>query len=104
MGGKRDSEDIDIVSHPVDDEAWHALDHFDPEFARDPRSVHLGLSTYAFQPYNIDFLSVFFTLARYRVVKIMHSCSKVVLLTTKHTMVYPGLGPSLEVIALHLAV
>jgi hypothetical protein len=35
----RDSEDPDIMSHPMDAEAWHALDHFDPEFARDPRSV-----------------------------------------------------------------
>jgi hypothetical protein len=34
--GIRDSEDPNIMSHPTDDEAWHALDHFDPEFARDP--------------------------------------------------------------------
>jgi hypothetical protein len=26
-----DSEDVDIMSHPMDAEAWHALDHFDPE-------------------------------------------------------------------------
>jgi hypothetical protein len=42
--GIRDSEDVDIMSHPADVEAWIALDRFDPEFARDPRSVHLGLS------------------------------------------------------------
>jgi hypothetical protein len=36
MEGIRDSEDSDIMSHPVDAEAWHALDHFDPEFARTP--------------------------------------------------------------------
>jgi hypothetical protein len=41
-----------------------------------------------------------FTPARYRVVKIACSCSEVVLWTTKHTMVYPGSSPSLEVIAL----
>jgi hypothetical protein len=41
--GKRDSEDPDIMLHPADGEAWQALDRFDPEFARDPRSVHLGL-------------------------------------------------------------
>jgi hypothetical protein len=52
--GKRDSEDIDIMSHPADAEAWHALDHFDPEFIRDPRSVHLGLSMNGFQPYSSD--------------------------------------------------
>jgi hypothetical protein len=38
----------------VDAEAWHALDHFDPKFARDPRSVRLGLSTDGFQPYSSD--------------------------------------------------
>jgi hypothetical protein len=32
-----DSEDDDIMSHPTDAKAWHALDRFDPEFARDPR-------------------------------------------------------------------
>jgi hypothetical protein len=43
--GKRESEDPDIMSHPVNSEAWQTLDHFDPEFVRDPRSVRLGLST-----------------------------------------------------------
>jgi hypothetical protein len=38
----RDTKDVNIGSHPVDVEAWHALDHFDPEFARDPRSARLG--------------------------------------------------------------
>jgi hypothetical protein len=42
------------MSHPADSEAWQALDCFDPEFARDPRSVHLGLSTGGFQPHNTD--------------------------------------------------
>jgi predicted membrane channel-forming protein YqfA (hemolysin III family) len=49
-------------------------------------------------------LLVFFASARYKVVKIAHSCSEMVLRTTKHTMIYPGSGPSLEVIALRLAV
>jgi hypothetical protein len=40
--GKRDSEDSNIMSHPVDGEAWQALEHFDPEFVRDPKSVRLG--------------------------------------------------------------
>jgi hypothetical protein len=48
--GKRDSEDHDIMLHPADTEAWEVLDRFDPEFVRDPRSVHLGLSTDGFQP------------------------------------------------------
>jgi hypothetical protein len=52
--GKRDSDDSDIMSHPTDGEAWQALDRFDPEFARDPRSVRLGLSMDGFQPHNTD--------------------------------------------------
>jgi hypothetical protein len=52
--GIRDSEDVDIISHPADVEAWHALDHFVPKFARDPRSVRLGLSMNGFQPYSSD--------------------------------------------------
>jgi hypothetical protein len=47
---------------------------------------------------------MFFALARYRVLKIARSCFEVVLRTTKHTMVYLDLGPSLEVIALRPAV
>jgi hypothetical protein len=45
-------------------------------------------------------ISVFCT-SKNRVVKILCSSSEVVLRTTKHTMIYPGSGPSLEVIALH---
>jgi hypothetical protein len=50
--GKRDSKDPNILLHLADTEAWEALDHFDPEFARDPRSVCLGLSTDGFQPHS----------------------------------------------------
>jgi hypothetical protein len=42
--GKRGSKDPDIMSHPADDEAWEALDRFDPEFVRD-----LGVSVLACQ-------------------------------------------------------
>jgi hypothetical protein len=49
-------------------------------------------------------VSLFFTPVRYKVVKIVRSYSEVVLQTIKHTMVYPGSGPSLEVIALRPAV
>jgi hypothetical protein len=38
------------------------------------------------------------------VVKNAHSYSEVVLQTTKHTTIYPGLGPFLEVIALRPAI
>jgi hypothetical protein len=44
-------------------------------------------------------VSVFCT-GKNRVVKIARSSSEMVLQTTKHTMIYPGSGPSLEVIAL----
>jgi hypothetical protein len=37
------------MSHPANREA---LDRFDPEFARDPRSVRLILSTDGFQHHN----------------------------------------------------
>jgi hypothetical protein len=50
--GKRDSEDLDIMSHPAGSEAWEALDCFNPEFARDPRSVRLGLLMNGFQPHS----------------------------------------------------
>jgi hypothetical protein len=49
---KRDSKDPDIMSHPADTEAWEALNRFDPEFVRDPRSVRLGLSMDGFQPHS----------------------------------------------------
>jgi hypothetical protein len=52
--GIRDSEYADIMLHLTDAKAWHTLDHFDPNFVRDPRSVCLGLSTDGFQPYNSD--------------------------------------------------
>jgi hypothetical protein len=50
--GKRDNEDSNIISHPADSEAWEAMDHFDPEFPWDPRSICLGLSTDDFQPHS----------------------------------------------------
>jgi hypothetical protein len=45
-------------------------------------------------------LSVFSTPTNYGVVKIARSSSEVVMRTMKHTMIYPGSGPSSEVIAL----
>jgi hypothetical protein len=50
--GDSDSQDPDIMMHPSDGDAWKALDRFDPEFARDARSVRLGLSTDGFTPYD----------------------------------------------------
>jgi hypothetical protein len=48
-------------------------------------------------------VSVFYTNKNW-VVKITRSSFKVVLQTTKHTMIYPSSDPSLEVIALHVVV
>jgi hypothetical protein len=45
---KRENEYPDIMSHLADSEAWQTLDRFDPEFARNTRSVCLGLSTDGF--------------------------------------------------------
>jgi hypothetical protein len=42
---------------------------------------------------------MFFAPIKYRVVKITHSSSEVILRTTKHTVIYPDSGLSLEVIA-----
>jgi hypothetical protein len=50
--GKCDTEDLDIMLHPADIEAWETLDYFDLEFARDPRSVLLGLSMDGFHPHS----------------------------------------------------
>jgi hypothetical protein len=52
MEGICDSEDADIILHPMDVEASHTLNCFDPEFAGDHRSVHLHLLIDDFQPYN----------------------------------------------------
>jgi hypothetical protein len=49
-------------------------------------------------------LSVFAALTKYRVVKIACFSSEVVLQTMKHTIIYLGSGPSLEVIALRLVI
>jgi hypothetical protein len=48
-------------------------------------------------------VDVFYT-GKNGVVKIACFSSEVVLRTTKHTMIYPGSGPSLEVIPLRPAV
>jgi hypothetical protein len=62
--------------------------------AQSPSSAMMGIHSRLM-------LSVFFTPARYRVVKIVCSCSEVVLRTMKHTIVYPGSGPYYVVIVLH---
>jgi hypothetical protein len=58
--GIRDSEDVDIMSHPVDAETWHALDRFDPEFARD---LEVSVLIYRWMVSNLTALIVLRTLA-----------------------------------------
>jgi hypothetical protein len=58
---KHDSEDFNIMSHPTDGEAWHALDYFDPKFARHPRSVPLGWFLTS-QPTNMVFFKTLFSI------------------------------------------
>ena len=41
-----------MMTHPSDGDAWKALDNFDPEFARDPRNVRVGLATDDFTPFS----------------------------------------------------
>ena len=45
-------ENNQVMTHPSDGDAWKALDNFDPEFARDPRNVRVGLATYGFTPFS----------------------------------------------------
>jgi hypothetical protein len=52
--GKCESKYSDTMLHLANGQAWRALDHFDSEFAGDPRSAHLGLLTDGFQSYSTD--------------------------------------------------
>jgi hypothetical protein len=54
-------------------------------------------------PFPVRHLSVFSTSANYGVAKITRFSSEAILRTMKHTMIYPGLDPSLEV-SLHSVV
>jgi hypothetical protein len=40
----------ELIVHPLDGDAWKALDTFDPDFAADPRNVRIGLTTDGFTP------------------------------------------------------
>ncbi|WVZ89264.1 hypothetical protein U9M48_035690 [Paspalum notatum var. saurae] len=52
--GKCSNKNKDIMEHPIDGDAWKALDNFDPEFAKDPRSIRFGLSMDGFTPFNTN--------------------------------------------------
>jgi hypothetical protein len=44
-------ENKEVMVHPLDSDAWKALDNFDPEFARDARNVCIGLVIDGFTPF-----------------------------------------------------
>ncbi|XP_021850392.2 uncharacterized protein [Spinacia oleracea] len=48
-----DRKDGNIISHPSDSEAWKMFDKRYEEFAKDPRSVRLGLVSDGFNPYRL---------------------------------------------------
>jgi hypothetical protein len=42
-----------LIVHPLDGDAWKALDNFDPEFASDARNLRIGLAANGFTPFNM---------------------------------------------------
>jgi hypothetical protein len=44
-------ENKEVMVHPLDSDAWKALDNFDPEFARDTRNVRIRLVIDDFTPF-----------------------------------------------------
>jgi hypothetical protein len=42
-----------LMVHPLDGDAWKALDNFDPDFASEARNVRIGLATDGFTPFNM---------------------------------------------------
>ncbi|KAL0540109.1 hypothetical protein IC582_024338 [Cucumis melo] len=44
-------ETNDVLRHPTDAEGWKHFDSEFPDFASDPRNVHLGLASYGFNPF-----------------------------------------------------
>ncbi|WVZ84343.1 hypothetical protein U9M48_031384 [Paspalum notatum var. saurae] len=52
--GIRENKNDEIIKHSSDGDAWKALDNFDPEFAKDPRSIQFGLSMDGFTPFNTN--------------------------------------------------
>jgi hypothetical protein len=46
-----------VMVHPSDLDMWKALDNFDPEFARDVRNIHIGLTTDGFTSFDDNAIS-----------------------------------------------
>ena len=47
-----DSEKEKMLSHPLDDSQWTALDLEYPEFRKDSRNLRLGVSADGLNPFN----------------------------------------------------
>ena len=45
------SKEEGVMSHPVDGKLWKEFDNAHPEFAKEPRNVHLGLAADGFNPF-----------------------------------------------------
>jgi hypothetical protein len=43
-----------VMTHPSNNDAWKALDDFDPEFASEARNIRIRLATYGFPPFNTN--------------------------------------------------
>jgi hypothetical protein len=71
----------------------------------DVTGASLGLHAIVPWAAPLTYLSlIVFCTSKNMVAKIAHSSSEMVLRTTKQTMIYPGSGPALEIIALRPAV
>jgi hypothetical protein len=44
-------ENDELMVHPIDGDAWKALDMFDTDFAAEPRNVQFGLAIDGFTPF-----------------------------------------------------
>jgi hypothetical protein len=48
------TNNLDMMSHPGDTDAWKALDAFDLSFAREARNVHSGLTIDGFSSFKLN--------------------------------------------------
>jgi hypothetical protein len=54
---EHEREDTHVMTHPSDNDAWKALDDFDPEFASEARNIQIGLAIDGFTPFNTNVAS-----------------------------------------------
>jgi hypothetical protein len=53
-----ETENKEVMVHPLDSDMWKALDNIDPEFARDVRNVRIRLATDSFTHFGDNTASV----------------------------------------------